>query len=125
MSSAALPRFPRGVWVLGIVSMCMDLSSELVHSLLPLYMATALGASVFVIGMIEGVAEALALIVKLFSGVLSDLFRKRKPLVLLGYGLAARFQVRVPARAHARLDRRRATSPTASARAFAARRATR
>ena len=67
----------------------MDLSSELVHSLLPLYMATALGASVFVIGIIEGVAEALALIVKLFSGVISDVFRKRKPLVLLGYGLAA------------------------------------
>ena len=80
---------PRGVWVLGLVSMCMDLSSELVHSLLPLYMATALGASVFVIGIIEGVAEALALIVKVFSGVLSDVFRKRKPLVLFGYGLAA------------------------------------
>ncbi len=75
--------------MLGLVSMCMDLSSELVHSLLPLYMATALGASVFVIGMIEGVAEALALIIKLFSGALSDLFRKRKPLVLLGYGIAA------------------------------------
>jgi len=80
---------PRGVWVLGLVSMCMDLSSELVHALLPLYMATALGASVFVIGIIEGVAEALALIVKVFSGVLSDVFRKRKPLVLFGYGLAA------------------------------------
>jgi len=77
------------VWVLGIVSMCMDLSSELVHSLLPLYMATVLGASVFVIGIIEGAAEALALIVKLFSGVISDVFRKRKPLVLLGYGVAA------------------------------------
>jgi MFS family permease len=84
-----LAAVPRGVWVLGLVSMCMDLSSELVHSLLPLYMATALGASVFVIGIIEGVAEALALIVKLFSGVLSDAFRKRKPLVLFGYGLAA------------------------------------
>ena len=80
---------PRGVWVLGLVSMCMDLSSELVHSLLPLYMASALGASVFVIGIVEGAAEALALIVKLFSGVISDVFRRRKPLVLLGYGLAA------------------------------------
>jgi MFS family permease len=88
-SRRGLAAVPRGVWVLGIVSMCMDLSSELVHSLLPLYMATVLGASVFVIGIIEGVAEALALIVKLFSGVISDLFRKRKPLVLLGYGLAA------------------------------------
>ncbi|MEO8347068.1 MAG: MFS transporter [Betaproteobacteria bacterium] len=84
-----LSAVPRGVWVLGLVSMCMDLSSELVHSLLPLYMATALGASVFVIGMIEGLAEAMALIVKLFSGVISDVFRKRKPLVLFGYSLAA------------------------------------
>ncbi len=84
-----LAAVPRGVWVLGLVSMCMDLSSELVHSLLPLYMATALGASVFVIGIIEGLAESLALIVKLFSGVISDYFRRRKPLVLFGYGLAA------------------------------------
>ncbi len=80
---------PRAVWVLGLVSMCMDLSSELVHALLPLYMASALGASVFLIGIIEGFAEALALIVKLFSGVISDVFRRRKPLVLFGYGLAA------------------------------------
>jgi len=84
-----LAAVPRGVWVLGLVSMCMDLSSELIHSLLPLYMATALGASVFLIGMVEGVAEALALIVKLFSGVISDFFRRRKPLVLFGYGIAA------------------------------------
>ena len=88
-AKGGLAAVPRGVWVLGLVSMCMDLSSELVHSLLPLYMATALGASVFVIGIIEGIAEALALIVKLFSGALSDFFRKRKPLVLFGYGLAA------------------------------------
>ena len=80
---------PRGVWVLGIVSLCMDLSSELVHALLPLYMATIMGASMLVIGVVEGIAEATALIVKLFSGVLSDWSRKRKPLVLLGYGLAA------------------------------------
>ena len=84
-----LAAVPRGVWVLGIVSLCMDLSSELVHALLPLYMATVLGASVFVIGIIEGFAEAIALIVKLFSGVISDYFNRRKPLVLLGYGLAA------------------------------------
>jgi len=67
----------------------MDLSSELIHSLLPLYMAVGLGASAFVIGIVEGIAEGLALIVKVFSGVLSDRLRKRKPLVLLGYGLAA------------------------------------
>src|SRR5205809_4790839 len=84
-----LAAIPRGVWALGIVSLCMDLSSELIHSLLPLYMAVGLGASTFVIGVVEGVAEALALIVKVFSGVLSDVFRKRKSLVVVGYGLAA------------------------------------
>lgn len=84
-----LAAVPRGVWVLGFVSLCMDLSSELVHALLPLYMATVLGASVLLIGVIEGIAEAMALIVKLFSGVLSDWTRKRKPLVLAGYGVAA------------------------------------
>ncbi|MEO5764248.1 MAG: MFS transporter [Casimicrobiaceae bacterium] len=80
---------PRGVWALGFVSLFMDLSSELIHSLLPLYLAVGLGASALMIGIIEGVAESLALIVKVFSGVLSDWFRRRKPLVLLGYGLAA------------------------------------
>jgi MFS family permease len=80
---------PRGVWVLGLVSLCMDVSSELIHSLLPLYLAIGLGASVLTIGIIEGIAEATALIVKVFSGVLSDVFRRRKPLVVLGYGLAA------------------------------------
>ena len=82
-----LAAIPRGVWALGIVSLCMDLSSELIHSLLPLYMAVALGASTFTIGIVEGIAESIALVVKVFSGVLSDLFRRRKPLVLLGYGL--------------------------------------
>ena len=80
---------PRGIWVLGGVSLCMDMSSELVHALLPLYMATVLGASALVIGIVEGVAESLALVVKLFSGALSDWSRKRKPLVLAGYGIAA------------------------------------
>ncbi len=85
----ALARIPRGVWTLGFVSMCMDLSSELIHSLLPLYLAIGLGASTLTIGIIEGIAEATAMIVKVFSGVLSDLFRRRKALVVLGYGLAA------------------------------------
>jgi MFS family permease len=80
---------PRGVWALGLVSLCMDLSSELIHSLLPLYMAVGLGASMLTIGLVEGIAEATALILKVFSGVLSDLFRQRKPLVMLGYGLSA------------------------------------
>jgi MFS family permease len=80
---------PRGVWVLGIVSLCMDLSSELIHALLPLYLAAGLGLSMLAIGAIEGIAEATALVVKVFSGVLSDVFRRRKPLVVLGYGLSA------------------------------------
>jgi len=74
----------------------MDLSSELIHALLPLYMATVLGASALVIGIVEGVAEATALLVKLFSGVLSDFFRRRKPLVLLGYGLGALSKLAFP-----------------------------
>ena len=80
---------PRGVVVLGLVSMCMDVSSEIIHALLPLYLATGLGVSMFAIGVLEGAAEALALIVKVFSGAWSDAVRKRKPLVLAGYGLAA------------------------------------
>ena len=83
------PRIPRGVIVLGLVSLCMDLSSEFVHALLPLYLATGLGASMLAIGLIEGTAEAIALAVKVFSGVLSDAVGRRKPLVLAGYGLAA------------------------------------
>ncbi|MFO1310117.1 MAG: MFS transporter [Burkholderiales bacterium] len=82
-------RIPRGVVVLGLVSLCMDLSSEFVHALLPLYLATGLGASMLAIGLIEGTAEAIALVVKVFSGVLSDAVQRRKPLVLAGYGLAA------------------------------------
>jgi MFS family permease len=77
------------VWALGLVSLSMDLSSELVHALLPLYMAVGLGASTLTIGIVEGIAEATAMVVKVFSGVLSDLFRRRKPLAVLGYGLAA------------------------------------
>jgi MFS family permease len=75
--------------MLGFVSLLMDTSSELIHALLPLYMVGALGASVLVVGLIEGVAEAIALIVKVFSGYWSDVFRHRKPLVVLGYGLGA------------------------------------
>ncbi len=84
---ATLGRIPRGVWVLGGVSLLMDVSSEMIHSLLPLFMATTLGASVIVIGLIEGLAEATALIVKVFSGVLSDYLGKRKGLALLFFGL--------------------------------------
>ena len=82
-------RIPTGVWVLGLVSMLMDISSEMIHSLLPLFMMTTLGASALVIGLIEGLAEATALIVKVFSGVLSDYLGKRKGLALFGYALGA------------------------------------
>ncbi len=80
---------PAAVWVLGFVSLLMDISSEMVHSLLPLFMVTVLGTSAFTVGLIEGAAEATALIVKVFSGVLSDYLGKRKGLALFGYGLGA------------------------------------
>ena len=67
----------------------MDISSELIHSLLPVFMVTTLGASAFAVGLIEGAAEATALIVKVFSGALSDFWGKRKPLAVMGYGLGA------------------------------------
>ena len=80
-------KIPAGIWVLGFVSLLMDISSEMIHALLPLFLVTSLGASALMIGLIEGVAEATALIVKEFSGVLSDWFGRRKGLALLGYGL--------------------------------------
>ncbi|MDN0085248.1 MFS transporter [Crenobacter sp. SG2305] len=80
---------PRTVWVLGFVSLSMDLSSELIHSLLPIFMVSTLGISMLTLGVIEGIAEATALIAKVFSGMVSDLIRRRKVLLLLGYGLAA------------------------------------
>ncbi len=85
----ATTRIPRAVWVLGFVSLLMDVSSEMIHSLLPLFMVASLGASALTIGVIEGLAEATALIVKIFSGVLSDYWGKRKGLALFGYGLGA------------------------------------
>jgi MFS family permease len=88
-SPSTLRHIPRGVWVLGCVSLLMDVSSEMIHSLLPVFLITALGASALTVGLIEGAAEATALIVRVFSGVLSDYWGKRKPLALLGYGLGA------------------------------------
>ncbi len=82
-------QIPKGVWVLGLVSMMMDISSEMIHSLLPLFMVTTLGASAFAVGLIEGLAESTALIVKIFSGTLSDYLGKRKGLAVLGYALGA------------------------------------
>ena len=80
---------PRAIWALGFVSLLMDVSSELIHSLLPMFMVTVLGASAFMIGLVDGIGEATALIVKVFSGTLSDRWGRRKPLVLFGYGLGA------------------------------------
>ena len=82
-------RLPASIWALGFVSLLMDISSEMIHSLLPVFMVTVLGTSMWAIGLIEGAAEATAMIVKVFSGVLSDWWGKRKPLALIGYGLGA------------------------------------
>ena len=82
-------KIPAGVWVLGFVSMLMDISSEMIHSLLPIFMVTALGASALAIGLIEGLAEATALIIKIFSGVISDYLGKRKSLAVIGYAMGA------------------------------------
>jgi len=87
--AGTLGRIPASIWALGFVSLLMDVSSEMIHSLLPVFMVTVLGTSIWVIGLIEGGAEATALIVKIFSGVLSDHWHKRKPLAILGYGLGA------------------------------------
>ncbi|HET8711926.1 MAG TPA: MFS transporter [Spongiibacteraceae bacterium] len=84
-----LNKIPASIWVLGFVSMLMDISSEMIHSLLPLFMVGALGASALVVGLVEGLAEATALIVKIFSGTLSDYLGKRKALALCGYALGA------------------------------------
>lgn len=83
------PRLPRAIWALGFVSLLMDSSSEAVHSLLPIFMVSGLGASALTVGLIEGAAEATALIVKVFSGVISDAIGKRKALAVMGYGLGA------------------------------------
>jgi len=80
---------PRSVWMLGFVSLFMDVSSELIHSLLPVFMVSSLGATALMVGLVEGVAEATALIAKVFSGTISDWLGKRKGLTVLGYGLGA------------------------------------
>jgi MFS family permease len=83
------PKLPAGIWALGFVSLLMDVSSELIHSLLPVFLVSALGTSVLAVGLIEGAAESTALIVKVFSGAISDYMGRRKPLAVLGYGLGA------------------------------------
>ena len=85
----APPRLPRNVWILGFVSLLMDLSSEIYHALLPLFITVTLGLPVAMLGAIDGIAEATASFAKLASGRLSDRSRRRKPWILAGYGLAA------------------------------------
>jgi MFS family permease len=82
-------RLPSTIWALGFVSMFMDISSEMIHALLPIYLVTVLGISTLAVGFIEGIAEATANITKIFSGALSDWLGKRKLLATIGYGLAA------------------------------------
>lgn len=80
---------PAGIWALGLVSMLMDISSEMIHALLPVYLTVGLGATALAVGVIEGIAEATAAITKVFSGALSDRIGRRKELAAIGYGLAA------------------------------------
>lgn len=92
MDSDTKPSFtkvPASVWVLGFVSMLMDISSEMIHSLLPMFMVGVLGASALTVGLVEGVAESTALVVKVFSGAFSDYLGKRKGLAVAGYALGA------------------------------------
>ena len=96
MNTVTKPRLPREVYALGFVSLFMDISSEMVASLLPLFLVGSLGASVFVVGLIEGVAEAVVSVTKLFSGALSDRLGRRRPMLLLGYGLAAVSRLALP-----------------------------
>lgn len=84
-----MDKVPRTVWALGLVSLFMDLSSEIIHALLPLFLTTTLGVSIVMVGLIDGIAEATASISKVFSGYISDRMDRRKPLILLGYSLGA------------------------------------
>ncbi len=88
-SSSPLRQMPAAIWALGFVSLLMDVSSEMIHSLLPLFMVSTLGASAIAVGVIEGLAESTALIVKVFSGALSDYIGRRKGLAVFGYALGA------------------------------------
>lgn len=83
------PKLPRTVWILGIVSLLMDLSSEIYHALLPAFLTVTLGLPVVAMGALDGIAEATSSMAKLVSGRLSDRQQRRKPWIVLGYGLAA------------------------------------
>jgi MFS family permease len=89
MRRAMRTPLPRGVFALGVVSLCMDTSSEMIHGLLPVFLVSVLGAGALSLGIIEGVAEGTAAGLKALAGAASDWAGRRKPLLLLGYGLAA------------------------------------
>ena len=89
LDRATLLAIPSGIWALGFVSMMMDVSSEMIHALLPVYLVTVMATSATTVGVIEGIAESTAAVTKVFSGALSDWLGKRKFLAVLGYGLAA------------------------------------
>jgi MFS family permease len=89
LDRATLRAIPSGIWALGFVSMLMDVSSEMIHALLPVYLITVMATSATTVGVIEGIAEATASVTKVFSGALSDWLGRRKLLAVLGYGLAA------------------------------------
>lgn len=88
MKTPFLKNLPRNVWILGFVSLLTDISSEMIHSVVPLFLVSSLGASVATVGLIEGIAEATASVLKVFSGALSDYWGKRKELAIVGYGLS-------------------------------------
>jgi MFS family permease len=88
-AKSSLARLPGGIWALGFVSLFMDISSEMIHGLLPVFLTSVLGASTEMVGLIEGVGEATASMSKLFSGWVSDKLGKRKALAVIGYGLGA------------------------------------
>lgn len=88
MKSKILPKIPHNVWILGFVSLLTDISTEMIHSVLPLFLVSSLGANLLTVGSIEGIAESTASILKIFSGALSDYWGKRKSLAIAGYGLS-------------------------------------
>ena len=89
MPAASRPKIPRTVWILGFVSLTMDMSSEIYHALLPAFVTITLGLPATALGAIDGIAEATANFAKLVSGRLSDRSARRKPWIVAGYGLAA------------------------------------